>query len=478
MKTNKLTIICCTALSLFLSACSDWFDISPKTDVKAEDLFETESGFQSALAGIYIAMTNQNSYGANYTFGQLDKMVQYYDRTPGGQQVDPSVIFQYDEENQTYNSKQVLANMWSSSYNLIANANNLLSWLDKNGERVIRSEEERDMIRGEALALRGFLHFDLLRLWGPFYRSDSTALSIPYRLVADASRQPLLPANQIVRNILADLSTARELLNFEKGTSLADSDRRFRLNYYAITALMARVCNYRNDKASALAYAEEVINDCGLGLMDNCRTSPALFGETIFAINIYEMSDTYSSLWAVGPTFNTQLSLTQTKLAQIFETSGVGSNDMRARRNEGFLTYDDTNEAISRKYITNEDQELPLIRLSEMYYIMCECSPLNTAADYINEVRQKRGISRSYNYSFINEQERLEALNLEYRKDFYAEGQYFHFLKLHEMSTYLNCPIASGMTARQYVFPLPDAEKEYGWTDSMSDTNNGDASEQ
>ena len=107
------------------------------------------------------------------------------------------------------------------------------------------------------------------------------------------------------------------------------------MNYYAITALN-RYTYSRNDKASALAYAEEVINDCGLGLMDNCRTSPALFGETIFAINIYEMSDTYSSLWAVGPTFNTQLSLTQTKLAQIFETSGVGSNDMRARRNEGF----------------------------------------------------------------------------------------------------------------------------------------------
>ena len=72
---------------------------------------------------------------------------------------------------------------------------------------------------------------------------------------------------------------------------------------------------------------------------------------------------------------------------------------------------------------------------------------------------KKRGISRSYNYSFINEQERLEALNLEYRKDFYAEGQYFHFLKLHEMSTYLNCPIASGMTARQYVFRCPTQKR-------------------
>lgn len=477
MRINKLHIIACSAITALLCSCSDWFDITPKTDIKAEDLFETETGFQSALAGIYIAMTEQSSYGANYTFGQLDKMVQFYDRTPGDNQVDPAVIFQYDVENNTYNTKSVIANMWRSSYNLIANANNLLSWLERNGERVILSEQERKTIKGEALALRGFLHFDLLRLWGPMYRSDSTSLSIPYRFVADASRQPLLPANQVVNNILADLSAARELVSFEKGVSLEESDMRFRMNYYAITALMARVCNYRNDKASAMKYAEEVINDSGLGLMDNCRTSPALFGETVLALNIYDMSDTYSSLWAEGPTFNTQLSLSQTKLAQIFETSGVGSNDMRARRNEGFLAYDDHNEAISRKYIVNEKQELPLIRLSEMYYIMCECAPLDEAGDYINEVRQKRGISRANNYTFTNDSERIEALNLEYRKDFYAEGQYFHFLKLHEMTTFLNCPITSGMTTQQYVFPLPDAEKEYGWTDSMSGTDNGETTE-
>lgn len=108
---------------------------------------------------------------------------------------------------------------------------------------------------------------------------------------------------------------------------------------------------------------------------------------------------------------------------------------------------------------------------------MCECAPLDEAGDYINEVRQKRGISRANNYTFTNDSERIEALNLEYRKDFYAEGQYFHFLKLHEMTTFLNCPITSGMTTQQYVFPLPDAEKEYGWTDSMSGTDNGETTE-
>ena len=470
MKHNKLHIVFCAAATALFCSCSDWFDITPSTDIKAEDLFETESGFQSALAGIYIGMTNQNSYGANFTYGQLDRMVQFYDRTPGegGQDVDPAVVFDYTTENNTYNSKGVMANMWSSSYNLIANANNFMSWLDRNGERVINSQETRDMMRGEALALRGFLHFDLLRLWGPIYATDSTEASIPYRTVADASRQPLLPANEVVTRIMADLSQARTLLSFEQGTSLEDNERRFRLNYYAVTALMARVCNYRGDHASAMAYAEEVINDCGLGLVDNCRTSPALFGETLFAINIYEMEENLSSYWAEGPTFNTQLSLSQSKLAAIFETNGVGNNDMRARRGEGFLFYDDEDVAISRKYIKNDEEEIPLIRLSEMYYICCESAPLDQAATYINEVRQKRGISRSNDLSFTTEQSRIDALNLEYRKDFYAEGQYFHFLKRFAEPTFLNCPL-DNMTEAQYIFPLPDAEREYGWTDSMTD---------
>ena len=76
-----------------------------------------------------------------------------------------------------------------------------------------------------------------------------------------------------------------------------------------------------------------------------------------------------------------------------------------------------------------------------------------------------------------NPEKMLDALNLEYRKDFYAEGQYFHFLKLHEMTTFLNCPLTGGMTAEQYVFPLPDAEREYGWTDSMSGTTGSDSEE-
>ena len=42
-------------LSLFvaLTGCNDWLDVSPKADMKAEDLFGTEAGFRDALVGVY-----------------------------------------------------------------------------------------------------------------------------------------------------------------------------------------------------------------------------------------------------------------------------------------------------------------------------------------------------------------------------------------------------------------------------------------
>ena len=34
----------CLGMLFFSAACENWFDVSPKSDVKAEDLFQQESG--------------------------------------------------------------------------------------------------------------------------------------------------------------------------------------------------------------------------------------------------------------------------------------------------------------------------------------------------------------------------------------------------------------------------------------------------
>ena len=191
--------------ALALTSCEEWLDVAPNTDVPAKELFTTENGFMSSLAGLYIVMTEEDTYGKNLTFGLMDQLVQMYDKLPDGTS-DRMSIYVYDRETNTYNTKGVLANVWQQQYHTIANANNLLKWLDLNGETVIVNEGTRNMIRGEALALRAFLHFDLLRGWGPMnYAGDAKARAMkcmPYRVVADHSKQPLLPARCLLEKHL------------------------------------------------------------------------------------------------------------------------------------------------------------------------------------------------------------------------------------------------------------------------------------
>ena len=85
---------------------------------------------------------------------------------------------------------------------------------------------------------------------------------------------------------------------------------------------------------------------------------------------------------------------------------------------------------------------------------------LSECGHYINTVRTTRGISRSNNLGTdVTEEQRLEVLDKEYRKEFFAEGQYFYFLKRHNRSTFYRCPVENFSA---YVLPVPDDEKTYG----------------
>ncbi len=463
MKLKPLYIACITS-ALCLTSCSGWFDVSPKTDIKAEELFETEEGFQSALAGIYITMTDNDSYGRDLTFGLPDQLAQLYDMIPDGT-LDRESVYNYSEQTTGYDTKSRLANIWLKQYNLIANANNLLKWLDKNGERVITNPETREMMYGEAYALRAFLHFDLLRGWGPTsYPEHKTEKSIPYRTVADNSKQPLLAASEVVEKIEADLQRAEEYLSYEKGTTLASNERRFRLNYYAVKAIEARVYAYAGEASKAVTAANEVISNCGLSLQSSNSNDPALFDETLFGVNKYKMEDYITSYFTDADKMTTQYYTGETAFKSIFEVSDInGSGDMRTKRAAAFVVYTDLKRVISRKYLKNDNSVIPIIRLPEMYYILCEASSLDNAAQYINTVRTRRGISQTSAYgTFTSDEARTEALDKEYRKEFYAEGQYWYFLKRHNITS---LPYASvTLNNERFTFALPDNETEYGWT--------------
>ena len=475
MKKYINTIILGLVGLLSFQSCSEWLDVTPNTDLPAKELFTTENGFQSALAGLYIAMTEEDTYGKNLSFGLTDQLAQMYDKLPDGT-TDRNSVYIYDRETSgAYNTKGVLANTWRAQYNIIANANNLLKWWDLNSEVVLLDTIKRSMIRGEALALRAFLHFDLLRGWGPVnYAGNAEAREMkcmPYRTVADHSKQPLLPAKDVVERIINDLKAAKECLSYEKKLDLGSDleNRNLRFNYHAINAMLARVYNYAGEKDSAAIYARMVIDECGLTLQSGNDNDPILSKEVILGLNMYELEDNLSEYFAVGEKMNTKYYLNIPTLNLLFESVGSESEDMRAK-GTAFYRNNEQQCAISLKYVENKNGIIPLVRLPEMYYIACEATEWGgDAAVYVNNVRNKRGISKAKDVSCDTDELRIAALNKEYRKEFYGEGQYFWFLKTHGIVGALaHCPEVI-LAEENFVFPLPDAELEYGWTGENED---------
>ncbi len=469
MKNKILTgILIC---SLGIAACSDWLNVEPKTTVKEKELFSREIGFKEALTGIYIQMGASGLYGRNLSYGFLDILGQCY------QPKDGSGNFYY--QNKAYyefpsdKTESTTDAVWTGMYGVLANINNLLYWIDQKRD-VFTTDGYYEIIKGEALGLRAFLHFDLLRMFGPVYKQNPDGLSICYRSNFDRNSRKILPASAIVDSVLMDLHAAEEILagkdplNFNFPKTINDemgyggdgflTMRHKRMNLYAVKALLARVNMWVNNKSEAKKYASDVISSGYFGLVsdnsiDRIFSSELLFSLYIDAFDQQVKNDfSWRGVWYI---FEAEF------LNDYFDVRVDGSNDIRYREGTGFIhdTFGQFVQKYSQDGLWNSlENTVPLIRLSEMYYILSECTEEDEeAASYLNKVRESRGIEA---VSFGNESKE-EALEKEYRKEFYAEGQLFFFYKRCFKTSFLHCPVRE-MKENNYQFSIPDDEVLFG----------------
>ena len=206
-------------LSLFvaLTGCNDWLDVSPKADMKAEDLFGTEAGFRDALVGVYALMCGTNSYGRDLTYGYLDVLAQYYNSplktTSSGYEHNFKNAAEYKYTEKTEESR--ISSIWSNHFSAVANINQAMLFIDEN-KGVFTSPEVHDVYKGEFLALRAFLHFDILRLFAPSAAMNNNkgldALAIPYVDVFTNIAQSQLTVKEVLKKIETDLLAAKQLM--------------------------------------------------------------------------------------------------------------------------------------------------------------------------------------------------------------------------------------------------------------------------
>lgn len=119
-------IIWMSLLSFGTISCSNWLDVEPKSEIKGDVLFETEQGFEDAITGVYILMTDTRLYGKEMSYGFIEAVAQQYE-------IDPLTNNYFDCTQYRYDMDAVLTRIdgiWSVAYNAIANVNNILKNLE------------------------------------------------------------------------------------------------------------------------------------------------------------------------------------------------------------------------------------------------------------------------------------------------------------------------------------------------------------
>lgn len=238
-------------LSLLGASCSDSFlDEDPSNKLGVEGSIKTVIQAQYAIDGVYDQMSSQEYWGNNY-ISNFDVMADDMRASESGRLDD---YYRY-----TFYTESSDAAMWTRPYRALKNAVSLLDVIDDVEAEGDNAIADKNDIKGQALALRALIHFDLVRTFGkPYTHGDAaTALGVP--IVTTKVNFDEKPARNTVEEVytqvIKDFKDAIALLSADANTG--------RINKAAAQALLAKVYLYKGDMTNALAYAKTVIDESG-----------------------------------------------------------------------------------------------------------------------------------------------------------------------------------------------------------------------
>lgn len=385
-------------LSLGLAACDKKLDLNPQQSVDAETALNTEQKVTSGVIGMYAKLVNPALYGTNLLL--LPELI------GGDGYVTWQGTFQsYREVSRrtTLTSVNVEAERtWRRAYEDINQANLVIEALP-----VVTTPSLADTYRGEALFIRGAMHFELVRLYAQQYRAGggNSQPGVPITLtptnnIEQASTQTARASvEQVYAQVITDLTQAIGLL---------PTDNSNRATRFAAKALLARVYLQQGNYAQALRLSNEVLTETGSSKGLNATLA-----------SVFSNRNSAESLFEIQQNDQNNAGTTNDGLATFYASiPGVGRADVQIA--DGFAAlYEDSdvrgtdrlNAAATRKliYLGNGarpgrlrsgkwrafSQNIPVLRLGEMYLVRAEANfRLNTTlgalpwAD-INRIRSR-----------------------------------------------------------------------------------------
>jgi hypothetical protein len=426
IKMKKRIIITLGLVAVLLitaTSCEDYLYKQPRLSQTTELTLSTFEGLVAATAGAYAPLYCTNWYGRDF--------VVLADLSGGNAKSSPLNSGRYRT---TYlwnhTPDDTYGGFWARGYNVIAYANNVIEVIEGGFEETGVEQEEIDALDGQCKALRALAYFDLARVFCQPYSAGRDQLGLPIVLVTENGKPARNTLGEVYDQIVADLEDA--VTKVPETPTFGGNDEAGWFTNNAVEALLARVNLYMENWQAAADYATDVIDDFDGRLYtaaeyttwDNGGAWGTDNGVEVIMEIYGDEGNEYHGNWDV--------------ISYIMNPDGYGdvgaSKDVINLYEDGDVrgalfinSADFPNDFWSLKYPGKEptgnlrEDNIPIIRLSEMYLIRAEAL-LNgasvagaTAVGDVNAIRSNRGASTLGDIT-------LNELYLERRRELCYEG--------------------------------------------------------
>jgi starch-binding outer membrane protein, SusD/RagB family len=469
MKSYKIYFLALTAISAV--SCSKTIDYKETNFIGGDVALQTVANNEQAIVGAYAGSAQEMDILLNATLSDEVKKAEFYNAATTHE-------WQYTSSDITIRDNFTAIN---NLYKVINRVNRVLVALPKADSTKVGDSALKVKLRGEALFLRAFSHFQLWRYYSGDVDANALAMVyMDYVPTSPAEKTSRITVQPYFEKLKADMAEAKNLV----ANNLTDVNRATKL---AVSGLQARVALYLKDWANAITYSTEYINGLPLspraqfaGIWTDANNNEVAWKlkRTTAAIGLLgtgtsRLGSLFRGVSSSATVLGTVTWAPSDKLWALYDQT----NDIRFTaylKDEAALTAAGRPSHIIAKYAgggyatTSENiNDAKMFRTGEMYLIRAEAKAETndaTAADDLNALRAAR-ITGYVNVTFATKQDLINAIMTERFKELAFEGHRFWDLRRRGLPVERlasDAPSTTGATLAagnfRFRLPIPNAE--------------------
>jgi len=426
----------------------DALETKPTDSISSVDVFESAESAYGVLISVYRDWREADNLFAGFSYLQMvaDAMGPDFQKRAQYEAQIAYSAFNPDGGSARY--------PWALLYKSINKINDLLANLDD----VSGSQEDIDRVRGEALAMRGFSYFELVKRYQHTYAIASNMPGVPIYTeptTAESVGNPRSSVSDVYTQILSDLTQAVSLMSI-------DRKQKGYFNINVVYAVLARVYLTMEDWPNAITYAQSAragyplmsAEEWQSGFMD-ISNPEWIWGQNNSA---EENQGPGSPSAQMTPFATAQWAWTSNTLPSLYSATDI-RGELIVEQADG---QDNNFKFLMADPLYSGDY--PYIRSAEMYLIEAEAlaksgnEPDAQDALFAVQLRADPNAVKST----ATGQALVDEILLEKRKEFWGEGVYFFDILRNQMPLIREAehesPLSIPANSWEFILPIPERE--------------------